>query len=133
MNITSLLKKSVVRNVLVLASGAAVGQAIAVLSGPILTRLFDTSAFGLFATFTAITGSIGAVATLKYEQAIVLEPSDEAANDIFRLCCIVPAAIAVLSTIVFCGLEFVVTQPFWQDCMNLLVLLGGISIFSLGM
>jgi len=127
------IKGTALRHVAILASGAAAGQAIAILSSPVLTRLFGTDAFGLFGTFSAITTSLGAVATLKYEQAIVLAPSTEAAQIVFRLCCLVALLSAALSSAAFLGVSAFAAGPFWQECFRLTYEFGGIAIFSLGL
>ena len=83
--------------VAVLGSGAAIGQALAVLAAPLLTRRYDVAAFGVFGVFGAITSAIGAVATLKYEQAIVIEADEDVAADLLLLCLLLAVAAALLS------------------------------------
>lgn len=76
-----------------LASGTSLAQLLTVAATPALTRLYDPQAFGVLALFAALTGLVGVVACLRYEQAIVLPESDvEAAN---LLVASVASAVAV--------------------------------------
>ncbi len=74
------------RQALLLGGGAALGQGVAVLSAPLLTRLYDVSAFGVFGSFSAAASCLACVATLRLDQAILLEPDEDAAADVLRLC-----------------------------------------------
>lgn len=60
------------QNVSILILGSIVVQAIPILVMPILTRLYSTSDFGVFAYFTAITAIIGVAITGRLELAINL-------------------------------------------------------------
>lgn len=83
------------RNVLVLVSGTAVAQAIPIAVSPILTRMYSPSDFGVLAIFVAVTTVLGAVATGRYELAIML-PEDEAdAVHLMRVCLYLTTAVAV--------------------------------------
>jgi lipopolysaccharide exporter len=74
-------KGSFAGDVLKLASGATVAQALGILLSPIFSRLFSPEAFGTAAVFGSITTVIGVVVCLRYELAIMLPEKDEdAAN-----------------------------------------------------
>jgi O-antigen/teichoic acid export membrane protein len=67
--------------VAVLATGTALGQALIVLASPVLSRLYDPTAFGALAVIMAIASPIAQLGTLKYEYGIVLAKRfEEAAN-----------------------------------------------------
>jgi O-antigen/teichoic acid export membrane protein len=69
------------RGVTVLAGGTAIGQAIAILASPVLTRLYGPADFGVVAVYTSIVGIVGALAAFSYHQAIpLLEDDAEAAQ-----------------------------------------------------
>ena len=69
------------KNIAKLAGGTAIGQAIAMLASPALTRLYSPNDFGVLAVYASIVGIAGSLASLSYHQAIPLpEDSDEAAN-----------------------------------------------------
>ena len=70
------------RNVLTLAGGTVLAQAIAVAASPVLTRLFAPGVFGEFAVYLSFV-TIGAVAISgRYELAILLPREDEEARDL---------------------------------------------------
>lgn len=90
----ALLKKAVevvlpkgrfARSVAVLAGGTALGQAVTVLTSPILTRLYTPEDFGILAVYTSMLGILSGVASLRYELAIPLPETDEDAANLLVL------------------------------------------------
>ncbi|MCW8905852.1 MAG: oligosaccharide flippase family protein [Sedimenticola sp.] len=81
-------------NVLRLISGTGIGQVVSLAVSPVLTRLFAPEAFGMAAIFTAITGIIGSLVCLRYEQAIVLPKDDDEAANILYLCLLVAMVVS---------------------------------------
>jgi len=73
------------RNVLTLMTGTTIAQAIPIAISPILTRIYTPEDFGVFALFLAIVGFFSSVASLRYEQAILIPKRDEDAINIFAL------------------------------------------------
>ncbi|MEO1020499.1 MAG: lipopolysaccharide biosynthesis protein, partial [Pseudomonadota bacterium] len=68
------------RKLSILASGTVLGQALVILSSPLLTRLFTPAEFGVFAVFAGLAGIAGGLAGLRYEFAIpVMEADADAA------------------------------------------------------
>lgn len=116
-----------------MGSGAALGQALAVLSSPLLTRLYEAEAFGIFGAFSAVVTSIGPAATLKFEQAIVLEADDEGAADVVRLCGLCSLGFGLLAALGFSA-AILLGQDSWS-ARNGAVLLGfgPLAVFILGM
>ena len=74
-----------VRNVVVLMSGTALAQALQFAVSPILSRLYDPSAFGLLGVFLATKGIISVAAAAKYDLSIVIPEKDEMAANLFAL------------------------------------------------
>ncbi|WP_155302399.1 oligosaccharide flippase family protein [Desulfosarcina widdelii] len=66
-------------NVLKIITGSAFAQILALITTPIIARLFTPDAFGLAALFVSISGMISVVACLRYELSIMLPKSDEEA------------------------------------------------------
>ena len=83
------------RNVLVLVSGTTVAQAIPIAVSPILTRMYSPSDFGVLAIFVAVTTVLGAVATGRYELAIMLPEDEEDAVHLMRVCLYLTSAVSV--------------------------------------
>lgn len=71
--------------VLTLMLGASIAQVIPVLLSPILTRLYTPNDFGILDVFTSIASILASIASLKYEQAIVLPKSLEISFLLTRL------------------------------------------------
>jgi lipopolysaccharide exporter len=84
------------KNVLILVSGTAIAQLIAILGTPVITRIYDPAAFGSLALFLSITSLIGVVICLKYEAAIMLPHSDEEAAQLFGLCLGISLLLSIL-------------------------------------
>ncbi len=88
-------KSEFTRHVLTLMTATAVAQAIPIAISPILTRIYTPEDFGLY---MSIAGTFAAVASARYESAIILPKKDEDALNIVFL----SIGIALfLSTIVF--------------------------------
>lgn len=82
----SKIKKSVLlRNILLVFSGAATAQAINLLAIPILSRFFNPAEFGIYGSVMAVASVIVAVSTLRYDHAMVLEKSTLTASALFSL------------------------------------------------
>jgi O-antigen/teichoic acid export membrane protein len=92
-----------------LASGTIMGQALVVISSPLLTRLVTPEEFGLFAVFSALVGIAGAAAGLRYEYAVPLAAADEDAAAIAAVVVLTSAALATLAAglVWLCGGWFV--------------------------
>lgn len=74
-----------VKDVVVLMSGTALAQALQFAVSPLLSRLYDPSAFGLLGIFLATKGIISVAAAAKYELSIVLPETDELASNLLVL------------------------------------------------
>ena len=74
-----LLRNPFVRRVSVLVGGTAIGQLIAILALPILTRLYEPEAFSVLAVYASILSLISVIACLRLEIAIPLPKSERMA------------------------------------------------------
>lgn len=92
-----------VRNVGILATGAAIGQAAALLASPILSRLYSPEDFGILGVYASVLAVASVSATLRYEYAIPLAEDDYAAANTFGLTLLLSigmsAIISVLVTV----------------------------------
>src|SRR5699024_7966921 len=98
--IIKLYKNKFVRNVIILASGAAGAQAIAMILSPIITRMYGPEAYGIMGTFTSIISIIAPVAALTYPISIVLPKNDSNAKGIIRLSLIITLLISITSLLI---------------------------------
>ncbi len=92
-------KSRFVRNVVLVASGTAGAQAIAMAFAPVITRLYGPEAFGILGTFMAIVAVVTPVAALTYPVAIVLPKNDSDARGIARLSAYIAIGMATLVAI----------------------------------
>lgn len=89
-----------VRSVAVLAGGTAAGQAIVVLSSPILTRLYTPEDFGVLAVYVSILSILVVVASLRYELAIPLPKHDDIAANLLVFSLAIVFGVGMLSGVV---------------------------------
>lgn len=89
-----------VRDVAMVGGGIAAAQAIALLSMPILTRLYGPEAFGVSAAFIAVVSIITPSATLGYAHAIVMPDKDKDAAAIIRLSILCTLLLTPISLII---------------------------------
>lgn len=78
-------KSGLARKVAQVASGAVIGQAAVILASPLLSRLYDPSDFGLFATYFAVVSLLTPAVSMRIPLAIVVPKLDAEAHDIVRL------------------------------------------------
>lgn len=75
----NLLRGRFARRLTLLSGGTFLGQAILMLSSPLLTRLYTPAEFGALAVFTALTSMLAGIMALRYEFAVpVCRDADEA-------------------------------------------------------
>jgi len=89
------------RDVVIVAGGTGVAQAIAIAFSPVITRLYGPEAFGIVGVFMAIVTIASQVATLSYAHAIVLPPSDREALVLIRLSALIAVGFAGFLLIIF--------------------------------
>lgn len=82
--------------VLTLLSGNAVALGASYLAGPILTRLYAPEAFGVSDYFVMLLGVLVTVASLRYEDALMIPERDEEAAGVLGLALALTAAASVL-------------------------------------
>ncbi len=75
-----------ITNVLTMLSGTAIAQVIPIAVAPILTRLYSAEDYGAYALFLLISYTISALASLRYEFAIMLPEEEADAASLVALC-----------------------------------------------
>lgn len=129
----SIAKSRLARQALTLASGTALAQCIGTLAAPILSRLYTPAEFGVLGSLIAIIGVIALVGSLKYEMAIVTEPTEQNAIAVTGLSCHLLTAVTILSAV--CFLAIILLSPSVIKEPQLLNMLpyGIVIIFSTGL
>ena len=85
------------RNVLTLLSGTVLAQAIPIILSPVLSRIYTPEEFGIFAIFSSFAAAFAAIATFRYELAIMLPEKESSAVNLLRLSFIITVLLTALS------------------------------------
>ena len=127
------VKSEFSRNVLTLMTGTTIAQAIPIAISPILTRIYTPEDFGVFALYIGIVGFIAIIVTARYEMAIVLPKTDEAAINIVALSFIIMLSIVTFITLaIFLFSEEILVLLNAKEVGNLLYLVP-LSVFLSGL
>jgi O-antigen/teichoic acid export membrane protein len=87
------------RAVAIVAGGHLFAYAVAAVSYPILSRLYDPSEFGAFAAGAALLALLITITCLTYNNAIPLPERDEVATDLIVVCVLATIALTSLTTL----------------------------------
>jgi O-antigen/teichoic acid export membrane protein len=92
-------KRPFVRNVITVAGGTALAQAIGMAFAPFITRLYGPEVFGLQGLFMSVAGLLSTLAAMSYPTAIVLSKSDANALGLARLSIYIGFCMALIAAI----------------------------------
>jgi O-antigen/teichoic acid export membrane protein len=112
------------RATLTLLAGGALAQALPLLLGPLLTRLYTPDEFGTFHLFAAVATNLGVVACGRYEFALPLAQGDAEAAALWRLAARLAAGVGVLAGLGGIGWAWE-TQAGWALWLGPAVGVGG--------
>ena len=108
-----------------LLAGGVVAQALPLLLGPWLTRLFSPQDFGQFVLFAALAANLSVIACARYDFALPMAQSDSEARDLMALCARVLLLMTALSVLLSVGLHL---GPQWPHMQWL-----PLAVFSAGL
>lgn len=91
------------KNTLILSIGTIIAQLVPMFFYPIVARLFTPAEFGLLATINAITGVITILSTGRYEVAILLTKSKQAAINLLCFIFLLSISVNIVIFVLFCG------------------------------
>jgi O-antigen/teichoic acid export membrane protein len=119
------------RAVLTLVAGGAVAQALPLLLGPWLTRLYTPAQFGIYHVFAAVAANLAVVACARYEFALPLVGDEAQARALRSLCLRVLAGVSALAALGAAG-WFALVRQGWTAWLPLaVVVLGWLSLATL--
>lgn len=123
------------RNVVKLVSGTAIAQAIALISAPVLSRLFAPEEYGAVGVFLSFASVVGVVVALRLELAVVVAESEDEATDLVGTALLVVLGAVILAVIaVLLGSESIANwlgEPSLKIMLSSLPLyVGGVGIFQ---
>jgi O-antigen/teichoic acid export membrane protein len=87
------------QGVVTLVGAATIGQAIVVISAPIITRLYSPSDVGSYSVASSVLSVLIVVTCLRYEWAIPLPESDVAAANVLALCILVAFGTSLVAAL----------------------------------
>lgn len=96
---SNLFKNEYLKNISTLAGGVLLSQSITLAFSPILTRIYEPQDFGVIATFIAVVNITTVIATLRYENAIVLPFEEKEAKNLKVFSVLIVAAFSIA---IFC-------------------------------
>jgi len=94
--IKELFKSDFLINVLTLATGTTISQAIPVAISPILTRIYSPEDFGLLALFLSVIAIFSSIINGKYEAALMIPKSEYEALVLFKISIIICSALSLV-------------------------------------
>jgi O-antigen/teichoic acid export membrane protein len=116
---------------LTLLAGGALAQALPLLLGPLLTRLYTPQDFGIYHLFAAVAANIAVVACARYEFALPLAADEDEAAALRTLCLRLLVAVTALSTLAALAWAWVIAAawPLWLPAS--VAALGLVSLATL--
>lgn len=83
--VTIFARSRFLKQVAIVMAGSGLAQVLTVLAAPLLSRLYEPSAFGLFSLYTSIVSVVAGIIAWRYEVAIVLPEQNEDAGSLLIL------------------------------------------------
>ena len=118
------MKPRLLRSTVTLLSGGLLANALPLLLGPALTRLYTPEDFGQYALLWAVATNLAVVGCARYEFALPLERSPLRAALLMALCARLLVTVAAASTLVALAL-------FWAQNLALAWILP-VSVLAIG-
>ena len=98
MKIRRILNSEFNKNILRIFSGTFLAQVISLIITPILTRIYSPEDFSSYALFVSIVSVLSIIASLKYNNAVIIATDEEKALSVFSL--------SVVITLIFTAFLF---------------------------
>lgn len=124
-------KYPTLRHIMVLVSGTAIAQVVALGASLITARLFTPEVFGQFAIYGSLTAIAVTVAALRMDMTIMLPESDDAARRIARVATISNIVVAAAASILALVLHDLVADVYGSGELAAWLPLAGVTIFLL--
>lgn len=122
-------KSRIVRSVLSLTAGTALGQLISIGVMPMVTRLYSPAEIGVISLFLSFLGFWSATISLRYEYALLVAEDDAESHIVHRLALITVFAMSLLGPpILWCLWYFNLFEfgllPYWAPLVAWPIFLG---------
>ena len=120
------------RNATILSVGTLLGQGLAVIAAPLLTRLYDPTDFGALAIFVSILSVLAVIVSLKYQLAVTLPLEDSMAINIVALATIIVFFITLLTSLCLFFLGDEIVRLLNMPALKPYLWLIPLSLFGVG-
>jgi O-antigen/teichoic acid export membrane protein len=105
-----LASRPFLKDVSIMLTGSAGGQAVSLLLSPLLTRLYSPQEFGILSVYSAVTAILVVIASMRYELALPLVHDDEDAVNLMMVC-----LLTLVGTTVAVGLVSFLAPDSWIE------------------
>lgn len=122
-------KYPTLRHILVLVSGTAIAQLVALGASLITARLFTPEVFGQFAIYGSVTAILITVASLRLDMTIMLPKNDDDARRIAAVATMSNIVVAVMATVLAFLLRDVIVSVYGSSELASWMPLAGLTIF----
>lgn len=122
-------KYPTLRHILVLVSGTAVAQVVALGASLVTARLFTPEVFGQFAIYGSLTAILITVAALRMDMTIMLPESDDAARRIAWVATVSNIAVAGAASVLALLVHDLVVSLYGSEELASWLPLAGLTIF----
>jgi O-antigen/teichoic acid export membrane protein len=92
---------SIFKNLGILVSGTIIAQLIVIVFQILLRRIYTPEDFGAFAVYMSIVGIAATIASLRYEQAVILPPQPNAGQNLLKLSIILAFVFSIVLFLFF--------------------------------
>lgn len=120
------------RNIVVLLTGTTLSQSIPILSAFVLTRLYSPSDYGVLGVFLTIVAVAGSVATLQYNNVIIVSETEEESADALSLVIFLTSLVSALCLLVVILLNSQICDFFNKPELKYWLYFAPFSIFLTG-
>lgn len=129
----SYIKKSeFIKNTAILTVGTAIAQFFPFLLSPVLSRLYSTEDFGIWALFLSFASIPGIISGLRYENAIVLPREEEKAKALVKIALKNVVWFALMLTLLILIFHRPLLQVKNFDKLGIFMYLIPLQVFALG-
>ena len=98
--LSGLKRNRFLKNVAVLSGGTVIAQMLPVLFTPLLGRLYDAQAMGVYTIYVSIINITQQIACFRYDYAIVVADDDDEAGGAFILSCLLAVGFSLLMAVI---------------------------------
>ena len=132
-NILDKIKSSeFAKNIIIIFSGSVASQILPILFMPILTRIYEPEAYGIFGLYVSIGAITAVFSTLRYSQAIQITEQNEEAFLILKFCIFLVISFSFFLFLILIPIYLFYLSNFKIESIGVTILSLPLYVFSLG-